>query len=65
MIPVKAGEHSSPLRSVSYLSVGAICDLPLGGGFQHILDKNSISPRRIVYKDMGHGAHQFSVLDNR
>ena len=32
--------------------VGAICDRPLGGGFQHILDKNSISPRRIVYKDV-------------
>ena len=32
---------------------------------QHILDKNPIPLRGIVYENMGHSANQFSVLDDR
>ena len=32
--------------------VGAICDRPLGGGFQHIFDENSVPSRWVVYQDM-------------
>ena len=37
----------------------------LGCGVQHIFDEDAIPGGRIVNKDMGHGAHQFAVLDDR
>ena len=33
--------------------------------FQHILNKNSITPCRIIDKDMGNGTNQLTVLNNR
>ena len=33
--------------------------------FQHILNKDPISPGRIIYQNMGHSAHQLPVLNNR
>ena len=32
---------------------------------QHVLNKNAVACGGVVHKDMGHGAHQFAVLDNR
>ena len=41
----------------------------LGNGLflcgQHILQKDAVASRRIVYQHVGHGAHQLSVLNNR
>ena len=31
---------------------------------QHILNKNPIPSRRIIYKNVGHRAYQFAVLDD-
>ena len=61
----KAGEHSSPLRCVSFQFVGAICDRPLVCCLQHIFNEDAVSSLRIIYQNMGHGADQFSVLYNR
>ena len=60
-----AGEHSSPLRCVSFLFVGAICDRPLGCCVQHVFDEDAIPGGGIVNKDMGHRTDQFAVLNNR
>ena len=60
----KAGEHSSPLRCVLFLFVGAICDRPLGGCIQHIFNKNAVAGSGIVDKDMRHRTHQLAVLDD-
>ena len=35
-----------------------------GGRLQHIFLKNPVPPRWIIHQDMGHGAHEFSVLDD-
>ncbi len=32
--------------------------------FQHILDKDSLAFSRVVDKDVGDGADEFTVLDN-
>lgn len=32
---------------------------------QHVLNKNSIAFRRVIDQDMGDGADEFSVLDDR
>ena len=44
-------------------------DLPLSKTLcrriQHILYKDTVSPRRIIHQHMGHRTHQFSVLNNR
>ena len=60
-----AGEHSSPLRCVPVLFVGAICDRPLCCRIQHILDKDAVAHGGIVYEDMGDGADELAVLDDR
>ena len=60
----KAGEHSSPLRCISFPFVGAICDRPLGRCIQHIFHKKAVAGGGIVHKDMGDSAYQFSVLDD-
>ena len=60
----KAGEHSSPLRCVSFPFVGAICDRPLCRCVQHIFDEDAIASGGIVDQDMGDGTYQFAVLDN-
>ena len=49
----KAGEHSSPLRGVLFLFVGAICDRPLCCCIQHILNKYSVARGGIVDEDVG------------
>ena len=46
------------------------CHLPhqreaLGCRIQHVFDKDAIAGGGIVDKDMGDGAHQFSVLNDR
>ena len=61
----KAGEHSSPLRCVSFPFVGAICDRPLGRCIQHIFNKNAVAGSGIVDEAMGDRADQLSVLYNR
>ena len=38
---------------------------PLSGGFQHIFNENAISFGGIIQQNMGHGPHQFSVLQDR
>ena len=60
----KAGEHSSPLRCVLFLFVGAICDRPLGRGIQHIFDEDAVAGCGVVHKNMGDGADELAVLDN-
>jgi len=52
-----AGEHSSPLRCVSFLFVGAICDRPLGCCIQHIFNEATVAGSWVVDENMGHGAH--------
>ena len=37
---------------------------PLSGGFQHIFNENAISFGGIIQQNMGHGPHQFSVLQD-
>ena len=32
---------------------------------QHIFDKNAIAGGGVIDQDVGHGAHQFAVLNNR
>ena len=59
-----AGEHSSPLRCVSFLFVGAICDRLLCRSIQHVFNEDAVSGGRVVHKDMGYRAYQFPVLDN-
>ena len=46
-------------------NVGADIIRPLGSSIQHVFDENAISGGWIVYKNMGNGADQFSVLYNR
>ena len=58
------GEHSSPLRCVLFLFVGAICDRPLCRSIQHVFNEDAVAHGRIVNKDMGDGAYQFSILNN-
>ena len=59
-----AGEHSSPLRCVSFLFVGAICDRPLGSSIQHILNENAISGGGVVDEDVSNGADELAILDD-
>ena len=33
--------------------------------FQHIFDKNPISPRRVIHQYMGDSTNQLPILDNR
>ena len=45
------------------------CHLPLKGkasssSVQHIFDEDAISGGGVIHKHVGHGAHQFSVLNN-
>ena len=39
--------------------------LLFSGGFQHIFNENAISFGGIIQQNMGHGPHQFSVLQDR
>jgi len=38
--------------------------IPLPRFVQHGIDRNSVSLARIAQKDMGHGTHQFTVLND-
>ena len=38
--------------------------LPLVCCVQHIFDEDALATGWIIYKDMGHSAHQFSILNN-
>lgn len=40
------------------------CHFCLPCRVQHIFDKDPVAHGWIVYKDVGHGADEFSVLDN-
>ena len=44
---------------------GISAPIRLSSRIQHILNKNSVSPCRIIYKHMGHGAHKLTILNNR
>ena len=37
----------------------------LRSGVQHIFNEDTVAPCRIIHKHMGHGTHQFAILNNR
>ena len=59
------------IYNITQLDGGMLRDTPggvslhSGGGFQHIFDENSVPSRWVIHQHMGHGSHQFSVLNNR
>ena len=56
---------SAPAISLVALVGDDAHTIPLRCGIQHIVNEDAISGGRIVHKNMGNGADQFSVLNDR
>ena len=40
------------------------CQKFLSGGIQHILDEDTITTGGVIHQHMGHGTHDFAVLND-